>query len=233
MRSPEAGGGEVAGEFVWCHEPLPLMRTGRQPAQHVLRPDNRQQVGFHGAVDGRNDHQPAGPNEPRADRQKGRRIGHVLNDLEAEDGVERRAGREQRLDRGLPVVDGQPRIGRVPPRRLDILPPRIDPRNAGAHPCSRLGYEPAAAADIEHAETREAAHLPCSLFSNNCAFSPEVRRQPVANELQPGWPELMQRREFAPLVPPLRRDPAETIDLGRIERATRWAASCGGRGRAL
>ena len=193
--------------------PVPLMRAGGQPAQHILGADDGQQIGFYGAVDGRNEHKPAGADESGADFEKCRGVGHVFDHLEAEHGVELQPVVRQRLHRAYPVVDREPLFEGVAPRRLDVFQSRVDAGDTRAQARHRLRNEPAAATDIEHGQAVERTQAR--------ALALEMRGNPVADKLQARGAKFVQRRELALGVPPLRRDTAEPVDLGGVEGLAR------------
>ena len=90
-------------------------------------------------------------------RDEGADVGHVLDDLEADDGIEGLAGRMQLLDARRPIVDGETLGLGVPACDRDRLRRRIDAGHAGAEPGERLRDEAAAAADVEDRQALRAA----------------------------------------------------------------------------
>ena len=95
-------------------------------------------------------------------------------------------------------------------RRLDVGLRRIGADHGRAEPRQRLGQNPAAAADIEKAQTLEAAEL--------LGIAAEPRRRLVPDVTEPHRIELVQRRHLAARIPPLAGQRGKAFDLGLVHR---------------
>ena len=105
------------------------MGAGRHPAQQVLRADLGQRQRLQRAVQGGEDHQAAGRDQPRGVAQVLARIGDVLDHLHVQHHVERaRAFGQQRLGGGAAVVDRQPDLSGVGARGAEAVLRRVDAR---------------------------------------------------------------------------------------------------------
>ena len=195
-------------QLVGRHEPVPLVRADRQPAQHVLAADDGQQVGLQRAVEGRQQHQPARPHQRRAGLQERATVGHVLDHLQADDRVEGRPSRRQVLHAPGAIVDVEPLAGGMPARRLDVL------RAPGRAPSPARPGAPAARRSARRRSRRRARASPASGRSPACGQG-EVADHLVAQEGQPRRPDLVQGAELAARVPPFARPAART---GRSRR---------------
>ena len=141
-----------------------LVRAARQQAEHVLGADDREREALEVAVDRREERRAAGPQRRGARRDDRCGLRHVLEHLEARDGIER-AGRVrgELLDGDAAVVDRQAARGGVLLRRFDVLGRHVDRDDARAARRQALGQQAAAAADVEHARARKLARAPrCS-----------------------------------------------------------------------
>ena len=92
---------------------------------------------------------------------------------------------------------------------LDILRRRVDAGHIGAEPRQRLAHEPAAAADIEHAQAGE-ARRPLGVAAESAA-------ELVADIGQAQRVDAVERPEGTALVPPLPGEPGEPCDFLGVE----------------
>ena len=113
----------VTNRSHWC------VPTGSQRSTYSA-PDDGQQVRLGRAVDGGEQHQPAGPHQRRADLEKSAHVRHMLHHLQAGHGIERAAFRHQVLDARRAIVDVEVLAGGVPAGRLDVLRRRVESRHA-------------------------------------------------------------------------------------------------------
>src|SRR4051794_21877572 len=67
----EPGAAQPVRQLGRANEFRPVMRAGGQPAEHVFRADDGEEIGLRRAVDGRQKNGPAGPRQPadRADKE--------------------------------------------------------------------------------------------------------------------------------------------------------------------
>ena len=100
-------------------------------------------------------------------------------------------------------------------RRLDARGREVDPGHRGAQARERLAQQAAAAADVERGKPRKRLRRQ--------GIAPEVRADAIAHVAEAGRIELVQRRQRAGLVPPVRREVRKTLELSGI------GAACHGR----
>src|SRR5262245_25799117 len=143
-------------ELIWRDELVPLVGAARQPAQHVLSPHNREREALDGAIERRDHHQAAGLNHFGTAVNEQSEVGDMLDHLHGEHDLEALAGVRQCLCRGGAVVDGKTLAAGVYLGGLDVSLSRIRAHHRGPEPGDRLAEEAPSAADIEHAQPRQA-----------------------------------------------------------------------------
>ena len=136
-------------------------------------------------------------------------LGHVLEHLEARDGVEL-AGHLARelLDVDAAVVDRQAPPAAWSPRGVDVLGRQVDRDDARAARGQALGEQAAAAADVEH--------------------SPACKRSARRDVVEAQRVDVVQRAERAARIPPFGGAGCEFRELARIYVRHRYphARSC-------
>ena len=189
------------------------MRAARQPAQQVLRADDRLQEARPGTAQRRTARRarrggsprpgrpgtPAGP--PRAPRPPTRRRVRTGGREPATVSIVRARSRSRPRPRAA-----------CQPRDLDAARDRIDAGDGRPQPRQRLGQQPAAAADVEH--------LQPAAVAGQARVSPETLAGLVADVGDPHRVELVQRCHWAARVPPVRLPGPRTSpaprDRGRV-----------------
>ena len=132
----------------------------------------------------------------------------MLDDFRGIDYIERCTLVGQRFSRTAAVIDIEPGICGMGPRRLDRLGGGVDPGDNAAKPCHRFGKQAAATADIENAQPADAVHAAAR------AKPPDT----VENVVDPHRCEIMKRGHRPVRVPPLRGHRREIIDFFLICR---------------
>ena len=147
-------------------------------------------------------------------------IGDVLDHLHGEHDVEALAGIRERLGGGRAVVDAEPGLAGMQPRRRDIGLRRVRADDGGAEPCQRLAQNTAAAADIEHAQTRQRIEP--------FRISLELPASGLLDETEPHRIELVQHGHLAARIPPLAGQSGETRDFRLVDAriAPRLCLAC-------
>ncbi len=194
----ETGGARPAGQFRRPDQPGVAVRAHRQEPHHVFGADDGEGEGLGVAVDGRDDHVAAGPHEAGERRDDGRRVGHVLQHLEAGDDVEARGRRfGQCFDRDLPVFHRQAGLDGVQPCDGERFRREVDPEYPGTPARHAFGQQAAPATDVEDLPARETGTR--------------------LDVVEPGGIEVVQGPEFAVRVPPARRRRVEFRDLRGVD----------------
>src|SRR5574341_1122794 len=150
LERAQAGVPAPARELRRADEARVVVRAPRQQVQQVLGPDHGDQVGVRIAVDGREERAPPGLEQPRAGRDRARRVGHVLEHLHAGEHVEPafvRGGVV--LRRGELVAHLETALQQVQARDAQRLVGEVDAGDARAALRHRLGQDAAAAAHVE------------------------------------------------------------------------------------
>ena len=114
----------------------------------------------------------------------------------------------QRFSRTAAVIDIEPGICGMGPRRLDRLGGGVDPGDDAAETGHRFGQQAAATADIEDTKSFDPVR------ATACAKPPDT----VENVVDPHRCEIMKRGHRPVRVPPLRGHRREIIDFFLICR---------------
>ena len=144
--------GEGFIEFCRRDELVPAMRALRQPAENVFGADDCQRESLWRAVDGGDEHQPAGLHHRAAGFHEEVHVCDVLNDFKVEHDVELLASLGKGFGGGLAVVHGHAGFFCVDLGNLDICARGVGGDNLGSQSCHRFGYQSAAAAYVEDAQ---------------------------------------------------------------------------------
>ena len=118
----------------------------------------------------------------------------MLDQFERQYRVEALARVGNRFGCGDPIVDNETGGLRVRLRRVDCFWPSIDTGHREAETGHRLGYEAAAAPDIEQGQSGKRPQL--------AGISMEMRQQPGPNEAEPSGIQPVQSSKTALRVPP-------------------------------
>jgi len=194
----EAGAARQCRDFGGLEEARIFMRAARKQLQHVLCAENREQIRFWITIDGREDDPPIAPSQPRT-RSDGRPgVRHVLEKLHAGNDVERvRRFSSKTFGSDQAILDLRSRFKLMQARDPERLFRQIDPGHDGAARRHRFGENAAAAADVQHALSREASAALVDVF-------------------QPQRVDVVQRLEVACRIPPAMRQRAELLKFGWI-----------------
>ena len=157
---------------------------------------------------------PPGRDEPGDRSDEGGDVGHVLDDLQADDGVEGLARRTQLLD-----------AMRSGSRWRGLAPRRGGARRRSTQPWGRCRSRGRRGGRAAPRRARRRSRRPGSTGQRaasdpaapGSAVAQQSGRPALADEAQPRRTLLMQRAELAVGVPPLAGEPLEALDLARVE----------------
>ena len=184
------------------------MGAARQPSQYVFGADDGERKAFQGPVQRRYHHQAGWLEQRGAAIHEQREVGDMLDHLHRQNDVEALA-RIDLFHRDVPVVDRQGRAAGMQLRRGDIGLRRIDSDHLRAQPRQRFAQQSGAAADIQHAQAREAAET--------LGVAAERLARRVADIAQPQRIDPVQRRHLALGIPPFLGQFRKPRDLGGID----------------
>jgi hypothetical protein len=190
-----------------CSRPLPQLRRadeflvrvgtrGQQP-QHVLGADDRQRIGFQGAIQRGDENVAPGFDQSTQRRDHGGGIRHVLEHLHAGDDVVFAGVRQGVCLSGLEyVIHGNARFKCVQSRDLQQFVGEIETRHCGTFAGHGFRQQAAAAADVQHLAALQLAR--------------------TFDVFEPHGIQIVQWAHFALRIPPAAGRCVEAGDLRRV-----------------